>query len=201
MTPSPLCLCELGAGRVTSQGWKVCWSIEYNELCQLLFVMLGSLVSKILPSSKGDNLATKFVLVGSKKKSHGNAKEGSTKWAAHRFLGDDHFLLELCIEIFANDVISYLRFASQWYHSERRKMNEISQPWVDIKLIEIKREWEVEIIKPGKGTWGQWNSSETTGCFKAPICRKKVSFCSVTPGMWRRQTHKQGKAPSLAPGN
>ena len=63
-----------------------CWSrsgrqrmrwLDDNELCQLLFVRLGSLVSMILPSSKGDNLATKFVLVGSKKKSHGNAKEGS----------------------------------------------------------------------------------------------------------------------------
>lgn len=74
---------------------------------------LGSLVSTILPSSKGDNLATKFVLVGSKKKSHGYAKEGSTKRRAQRFLGDDHFLLEFCIEILANDVIGYLRFASQ----------------------------------------------------------------------------------------
>ena len=74
VTPFPLCLYELGAGRVSSRGWKVCWSIgvscelgpgrissqewkvcwtiEYNELCQLLFVRLGSLVSTILPSSK-----------------------------------------------------------------------------------------------------------------------------------------------------
>lgn len=49
--------------------------------------------------------------------------------------------------------------------------------------IEIERQREIKIIKQGKGAWGKWNSSERTACFRAPICKRKISFCSVTPGM------------------
>lgn len=49
--------------------------------------------------------------------------------------------------------------------------------------IEIERQREIKIIKQGQGAWGKWNSSERTACFRAPICKRKISFCSVTPGM------------------